>query len=72
VTVGTPIGACPFSNGNPQCGSMGLAVSAAYTGVRVWDGANFDTTFPVGGNAPHDHTINLNLNYLDVILASKN
>lgn len=72
VTVGTPIGACPFSNGNPQCGGMSLAVSGAYTGVRVWDGSNFDTTYPTGGNAAHDHTINLNMNYVDVILASKN
>jgi hypothetical protein len=72
VTVGTPIGQCPASSGNPQCGPMSLGVSPAATGVRVWDGANFDATYAAGGNNGHTHSINLNINYLDVIIAYKN
>lgn len=72
VTVGTPIGQCPFSGGNPQCGSMTVQVDYGYTGVRVWDGGTLDQTAVAGGNAGHTHSINLNIAYLDTIIATKN
>jgi microcystin-dependent protein len=30
-----------------------LSIQASGTGVRVWDGASFDVTYPVGSNQPH-------------------
>lgn len=72
VTVGYPIGQCPASGGNPQCGTTSVSVDYAGTGVRVWNGSNMDATYYAGGNAAHSHAISMSVNYVDVILATKN
>jgi microcystin-dependent protein len=42
-------------NNSPQF-QAGFGTGASLTGVRVWDGATFDTTAAVGGGGPHNVT----------------
>jgi microcystin-dependent protein len=41
------------TSGNAALPAHSALIQGAGTGVRVWDGATFDVTYPAGGNQPH-------------------
>jgi microcystin-dependent protein len=52
-----PAGGAPGSGGlTISTTGINQNTSIDATGVRVWDGTNFDTTNPTGGNGPHNNT----------------
>jgi hypothetical protein len=64
---GVPSGGSTEAGGNTP-----ITINPNTTGVRVWDGSTFDTTKGVGGGGAHHHSFDLSINYIDVILATKN
>lgn len=52
ITIGTPIGAAPFSGGNPQCGSATLSVASSTTGITIGGSVTVDAA---GGGGAHNN-----------------